>query len=270
MRLMEAILDANHRAAAGDSKAGLRPAEYEGQLPIVALTCIDPRLNPLIPEVLGIPEEQFIWLRNAGNIITSPLSSTMRSMSLACAIKGGKEITIIGHTDCQVGKTGTLELLERFQILGIGRHLLPDNLSEFFGTFGSERQNVIKAASYVRQSPIISPAVPVHGLLVDIETGTLEWLVNGYDTLGTDVASKWNKALDSASQTVEAVQELADFKIGNIHFPETQIGEAIATAGQWMEETLKQAKVHAHEQPTAPVAPPKLPLPLKARLHRRT
>ena len=61
MRLFEAIIDANHRAAAGDGSAGLRPAEYADSLPIAALTCIDPRLNPLIPNVLGIPEDQFIW-----------------------------------------------------------------------------------------------------------------------------------------------------------------------------------------------------------------
>ena len=86
MRLFEAIVDANHRAAAGDQHAGLHPADFESELPIVALTCIDVRLNQLLPEVLGVPKEQFIWLRNAGNIITGPLSSTMRSLSLACAI----------------------------------------------------------------------------------------------------------------------------------------------------------------------------------------
>src|SRR5262245_62747821 len=99
MRLFEAILEANHRAIAGDEKAGLHPSEFSDALPLVALTCIDPRLNPLIPEVLGVPEDQFIWLRNAGNIITSPLSSTMRSLALACAIKRGKEIASLSHTD---------------------------------------------------------------------------------------------------------------------------------------------------------------------------
>ena len=64
MHLFEAIIEANHRAAAGDPSAGLRPAEYADALPIAALTCIDVRLNPLLPSVLGIPEDQFIWLRN--------------------------------------------------------------------------------------------------------------------------------------------------------------------------------------------------------------
>src|SRR5436309_16088361 len=104
MRLLEAILDANHRAADGDANAGLHPADSARSLPLVALTCIDPRLNPLMPQVLGIPEESFIWLRNAGNIITGPLSSTMRSLALACAVKGGREIAIIGHSDCLVCK----------------------------------------------------------------------------------------------------------------------------------------------------------------------
>src|SRR5712691_4109617 len=165
MRLFQAIIDANHRALAGDQHAGLHPAEFADELPIIALTCIDPRLNPLMPAVLGVPEDQFIWLRNAGNIITGPLSSTMRSLALACAIKGGKEIAIIGHTDCLVGKTTTTQLIDRLRSLGIERHLLPDNLTEFFGIFGTERQNVIKAADFARQSPLIGPKIPVHGLL---------------------------------------------------------------------------------------------------------
>ena len=104
----------------------------------------------------------------------------MRSLALACAVKGGKEIVIIGHTDCQVGKTTTMQLIDRFRALGIERHMLPDNLNEFFGLFGSDRQNVIKAVEIVRSSPLIGPRVPVQGLLIDIETGKLEWLVNGY------------------------------------------------------------------------------------------
>src|SRR5580658_10312522 len=183
MRLFEAILDANHRAVTGDLSAGLHVVDYAQELPVVALTCIDPRLNRLFPCVLGLPDEQFIWLRNAGNIITSPLSSTMRSLALACAVKGGKEIAIIGHTDCQVARTTTMQLLEKLKALGVERSRLPENLNEFFGMFATERQNVIKACDFVRQSPLIGPNIPVHGLLADIETGKLDWVVNGYEKL---------------------------------------------------------------------------------------
>src|SRR5689334_6305902 len=173
MRLFEAIIDANHRAVAGDAKAGVHIADFENELPVIALTCVDPRLNALFPNVLGLPGEQFIWLRNAGNIITNPLSSTMRSLALACAVKGGKEIAVIGHSDCLVGKTSMMELMERFKSVGVPRAALPENLTEYFGLFASERQNVIKAVEIIRSSPLIGAQVPVHGLVVDSDSGRL-------------------------------------------------------------------------------------------------
>ena len=106
----------------------------------------------------------------------------MRSLALACAIKGGREIAIIGHTDCAVRKTGMAELTDRFRALGVPRENLPDDLVGYFGTFASERQNVIRGVEFARQSPLIGPRIPVHGLLFDLGTGRLEWVVNGYNT----------------------------------------------------------------------------------------
>jgi carbonic anhydrase len=272
MRLLEAIVDANHRAIAGDSAAGLHLAEFAGDLPLVALTCIDTRLNRLLPNVMGIPPEQFIWLRNAGNIITGPLSSTMRSLSLACAVKGGKEIVIIGHTDCLVGKTGTMELIDRLAALGVPRGILPENITEYFGMFASERQNVIKAAEFTRLSPLIGPKIPVHGLVVDIESGRLEFVVNGYQTLETVVA-RWNVVAKSAGQTVDALKSLADFNIGEMHFPETKIGEVVTKAGDWLSEQVKKLEITPEQKPKHPAVPipPKIatPLELKRRLPLR-
>ena len=257
MRLFEAIIDANHRAVAGDQGAGLHPTEFESELPLVALTCIDVRLNPLLPEVLGVPKEQFIWLRNAGNIITGPLTSTMRSLALACVVKGGKEIAIIGHTDCQVGKTTTTELIDRFHALGVARHLLPANVNEFFGMFASERSNVMKAVETVRHSPLIGPKIPVHGLLVDIETGKVEWLVNGYQTLDL-MGARLNEIATSAGHTLDAMKSLTDFEIGGIKFPETKIGETVTQAEDWLSGKVH----HLQTEPAAatPAPPPEIPV----------
>jgi len=258
MRLMEAIIDANHRAVGGDREAGLHPAEYENELPLVALTCVDPRLNALLPQVLGVPAEQFIWLRNAGNIITGPLSSTLRSLALACAVKGGKEIAIIGHTDCQVGRTTTMQLLDHFKTLGIERHLLPDNINEFFGTFSSERQNVMKAAEIVRGSPLIGGKMAVHGLLVDIHSGKLEWLVNGYQTLETFTA-RWNEVVKSAGQTIDSLKSLTDLQIGEMKFPETKIGDTVTKAEDWLGRQVQKLEINPAPPLARPPAPPRPP-----------
>jgi len=263
MRLLEAIIDANHRALAGDANAGIHPADYEGELPLVALTCIDPRLNAILPQVLGIPVEQFIWLRNAGNVVTGPTSGTMRSMALACAVKGGKGIAIIGHTDCQVAKTSTMQLLDRLRALGVERHVLPDNINEYFGLFSSERQNIIKSTEIVRGSPLISSKVFVHGLLVDIETGKVDWLVNGYDTIRTASAA-WDGVVKSAGQTVDALKNFAEFKIGEMKFPETKIGEIVTKAEDWLSSKATEVESAASQPPKpapVPPGPPKIPMP---------
>ncbi len=255
MRLFEAIIDANHRAVAGDKEAGLHPADYENELPVIALTCIDPRLNAFFPNVLALPAEQFIWLRNAGNIIFDPMSSMMRTLALACAVKGGKEIAIIGHTDCQVCKTTALQLLDRFKELGVERHSLPDNLNEFFGLFSSERQNVIKACDIVRHSPLIGPKIPVHGLVLNIETGGLDWIVNGYQTLDT-MASRLNEPISPAGSVPDMLKSLPSFQIGEMKFPEAKIGELATKAQDWLSKQAGKIGATAPEaiQNIAPVA----------------
>ena len=265
MHLFEAIIDANHRAGAGDASAGLRPAEFADNLPIIALTCIDPRLNALFPNVLGIPGDQFIWMRNAGNIVTGPLSSTMRSLALACAVKGGQEIAIIGHTDCQICRTTTMQLLDLLKTAGVERAGLPENLNEFFGMFATERQNIIKACDIVRHSPLIGSKIPVHGLLVDIETGKLEWLVNGYQVWQRPASPVKNVFSTLAGASTEELGggPMTHFQFGEMKFPESKIGEIAARAGDWLSKKVEQAetKLASSTSPPAPVVPPKMPLP---------
>lgn len=244
MKLFEAILDANHRAVAGDLKAGLHPAEFTDALPVVALTCIDPRLNAFFPNALALPAEDFIWLRNAGNIITGTLSSTMRSLALACAVKGGREIAVIGHSDCQICKTTTMSLLEKLKAIGVERSRLPENVNEFFGMFGSERQNIIKACDFIRSSPLIGPAIPVHGLLLDLETGKLDWVVNGYASLPSPSQPTMAKIKFAA---LGPSGTFKNFDLGEMKFPEVKIGDQPASAKTWQSDSSEKIGTQAQK-----------------------
>jgi carbonic anhydrase len=277
MRLFEAILQANQRVVGAPPPLSLD--ELSGSLPVVALTCIDPRLNQLLPDSLGLPEEQFIWLRNAGNILTGPTSSTMRSLALACAVKGGKEIAIIGHTDCRVRSVSMVELTDRFKALGIPRTSLPDNINEFFGLFASERQNVMRGVEFVRQSPIIGPKVPVHGLLIDVQSGRLEWIVNGYEALAA--ATSTAPAKSNAPETAwPSLGSMPGFNMGEMRMPETQIGDSATVApvstkssepkrSQGPSSTIKSETTPPPASPSTP--PPIVPEPAPAfKLDRST
>jgi carbonic anhydrase len=196
-----------------------------------------------------LPEDNFIWLRNAGNIVTGPLSSTMRSISLACAIKGGREIAVIGHTDCQVALTNAAGLLEKFRALGIERNKLPDNIdvAEYFGLFAGERQHVIKAVEVIRSSPLISPRTIVQGLLVDTFTGGLEWVVNGYEQ------QLLQKPVSPSDAPFPALDWVIGSGAGSNAF---QFGE-MKSSNSAIGETEKKADVPigSPQTPAMPVAP---------------
>ena len=144
----------------------------------------------------------------------------------------------------------------------------------------------------VRHSPVIGPKIPVHGLLVDIQSGKLEWLVNGYQTLAT-MSSRWEEVTRSAGQTVDALKSLTNFNIGEMKFPETKIGETVTQAEDWLAQKIhklepkpestaaagsfsqKVQKLGAELVEKAPVqrpptTPPKIPLPppIRPRIRR--
>lgn len=231
MRLIEAILDANQRSSTRDGQPSLNPSNFADSLPFVILTCMDPRLNRAVPRALNLPEDSYFWIRNAGNVVTGPLGGIVRSVALACAMKNAREVALIGHSNCQICHTTMIKLTDAFKLLGVDRGRLPDNLNEFFGMFASEQQNVIQGAGYVRQSPLIGAKVPVHGLLLDLESGKLNWLVNGYQNLPSG-ASPADQLTRMAGQATDLLKSFPKFEYGEMKFPEMKIGEAVAKVGE--------------------------------------
>ena len=94
MRLFEAILDANHRALAGDANAGVHPTDFADELPLVALTCIDPRLNPLMP---GDPRLEGCVLDEPGHLVhrllDEPLGRRHRLLDALDLLELGRTLT---------------------------------------------------------------------------------------------------------------------------------------------------------------------------------
>jgi carbonic anhydrase len=196
----------------------------------------------------------------------------MRSLALACAVKGGREIAIIGHTDCQVCRTTTMTLLDKLKALGVERNQLPENLNEFFGMSGSERQNVIKACDFARNSPLIGPKLPVHGLMIDVETGRLDWVVNGYVTWQRQVSPVKNvfaPLADASNEEIGAGTMTGGFQFGEMKFPETKIGETSAKIGAPEIKPVTPAAPAIPPLPAVGALPPKIPTtpPIRPRVN---
>jgi carbonic anhydrase len=168
-------------------------------------------------------------------------------------VKHGREIVIVGHTDCLVCKTSVTQLIADFQSLGIPRSQLPENLHEYFGLFASERQNVIRAVDFVRSSPLIGPHIPVHGLLLDIVSGRLEWVVNGYEKLDQTV-TRQPATISPLPRIGETGPEIST---GEIKAPEVKIGETSPEVGKWLAQ-VSVLSTQPEAMPDLPNTPPVL------------
>jgi hypothetical protein len=109
---------------------------------------------------------------------------------------------------------------------------------------------VLKGVEFIRASPLIGPKIPVHGLLMNVENGHLEWLVNGYQALDTATST-----FAAAKPVEDAFAKLGSFHLGEMKFPEFKIGQ---TAG---------GTSHASPPATTPVpsAPASAPLPVEVK-----
>jgi len=57
VRLFDVIVPWNRQAASAEGAPPLGIASFADELPVIALTCIDPRLNPVFPTALGLLDE---------------------------------------------------------------------------------------------------------------------------------------------------------------------------------------------------------------------
>jgi carbonic anhydrase len=113
----------------------------------------------------------------------------------------------------------------------------------------------------VRQSPIIGPKIPVHGLMVDLETGRVEWLVNGYQAL--EIMGAQPPLAGLAAQPMDAFKAIGNFDVGEMKFPEAKIGEASPMTNDWLAGKVQPlaATPPPSPPPPAPAPPPKIPIP---------
>ncbi|MFX1295896.1 MAG: beta-class carbonic anhydrase [Promethearchaeota archaeon] len=176
MTVLERLLEGNERFQEIYMKYANRlPSKPRKKLAI--LTCTDTRLNPIRIFHINIGDAEI--LRNAGNQVTNDV---IRSLVNAVA-NGVNEIVILGHTNCSLTEISQNKLT-LIQELGSFFNLpFQDKSDEIFVNFSDEERNVRDQVSKLRSSSTIPPNIPIHGLIFNVENGTLKVIVNGYKQL---------------------------------------------------------------------------------------
>jgi carbonic anhydrase len=148
--------------------------------PFVVITCMDARLTGLLESALGLPKGRAIVIRTAGNVISGAARDVLRSVAAAIFIKGASEVFVAGHSDCALAKFSAGDVIEAFRKAGIPRSAFgAEDLREWFGAFTDVKANVLQGVQHLRASGLVPDKVKVHGLVVGIETGELEVVLDG-------------------------------------------------------------------------------------------
>jgi carbonic anhydrase len=152
----------------------------------VILSCMDARLVELLPRALGIKNGDVKLIKNAGALVTSPWGSVMRSLLVAVYALGAKEILIIGHHDCGMSTLNSNDVLKIVRERGIKEETISTlryagiDLESWLKGFDNVEDSVRITVKTVRNHPLLPADVPVHGLIIDPNTGQLDMVINGY------------------------------------------------------------------------------------------
>jgi len=176
--LLDAVVAASTARAAGDRKA--RADLPAGRVPFV-ITCMDPRLAGVLLPALGLEGLPVPQAKFAGGVVRPGEPAAARSVLAAAIFNMATEVLVVGHTDCRMGKTSSMEIRDGVRRLGVPPSAMGgQDPAAWLGGFTSERGAVEQSVAALRADPRIPPGMPVHGLLYRLEDGRAEVVVSGY------------------------------------------------------------------------------------------
>ena len=158
---------------------------------MAVVTCMDCRLVTMFEQALGLQRGDVLELRTAGATISKPerdggANDLIRSLAGGIYLLGVREVAVIGHTQCGLSHANPAALTGAMQALGVDPEKLireqalgdMQGLVDWLGAFNDVHVNVREVVNTIRNSPYL-PRIPVHGLVINIETGKLEMVDKG-------------------------------------------------------------------------------------------
>lgn len=110
----------------------------------------------------------------------------MRSIIVAIYELNAYEICVVGHHDCGMAHIDPERTIQKMLDRGIPKQTISTltgagiQLDHWLSGFGSVSESVRQSVEVIRNHPLIPKDIPVHGLVIDPETGDLEIIENGY------------------------------------------------------------------------------------------
>jgi carbonic anhydrase len=185
MKLLDEILDFNRNFVENEQYEQYRTTKFPEKKTVI-FSCMDTRLVELLPAAMDIKNGDVKIIKNAGAVITHPFGSIMRSIIVAVYELGADEVIVIGHHDCGMGKVKPESVLTKMVDRGVEQETIDTlnysglHLEEWLKGFNSVEESVAHSCKMIQDHPLMPDGVPIHGLVINPETGKLDLIVNGY------------------------------------------------------------------------------------------
>lgn len=152
-------------------------------LKTLLLGCVDPRVDPA--QILGVELGEVAVIRNVGGRVTPNVLADIAllsglSQALGGALGPGWDLIVLQHTDC-----GILRLQDPPDMLADYFHIPPESLGDKH--VGDPRAAIVTDIAALRNSPLVSGAFRVTGVLYDVSSGRIE-IVAGPELLRPEAA----------------------------------------------------------------------------------
>jgi carbonic anhydrase len=188
MRLLDEILRYNQKFVAEKRYEEFTTTKFPNKR-LVILTCMDTRLLELLPKSMNVSNGDVKIVKNAGALVMHPFGSIMRSLLVAVYQLQADEILVVGHYDCGMSGMKADVVIESMKDRGITQETLDMlnysgiNVSEWMHGFDNVSDSVKHSVDMIKKHPLLPKGVPVHGLVIDPETGRLDAVENGYENI---------------------------------------------------------------------------------------
>jgi carbonic anhydrase len=180
MSWLEEVAEANRAFVAGVDRLPQRGPGHRA-----VITCMDSRINLAAIGMPGFDDDPQVRIIRTLGAQVEPYA-----LLVGIFLAGFREILVLGHTDCgcAMAHHSIATIQER-----MAEELEPDRLATFIDSVGSgeadlqawlrtfedPRAGVTREVAYIASLPFVPSQVIVHGMIYDVDTGSVELVVDG-------------------------------------------------------------------------------------------
>lgn len=135
---------------------------------LAVLTCMDARVD--VSGLLGLRPGDAHVIRNAGGRATD---DALRAIAVSQAVLGTREVMVIHHTECALGRFNQAQIAER--IAAATGHRFTDELGCFSDPLGA----IVEDVERLRTSPHLAHKDKIRGFMYDLNANTLTEVRSG-------------------------------------------------------------------------------------------